>query len=181
MVKTTRSASNVPSQKGPPPLLSRDTQATPDKSVAGCQSERRSVGVLIARQGCGRSPRTAHKRLLEEETALQESATAAERTTDSAAAATHEEANWHDADGEAKRHREEARSAALVGTMNPRSGAGVAEAQAADGGAAMGCVSSPRLASKPSRSYLYAVQPYVRRQGTKCDLVQISFRNALAR
>ena len=89
---------------------------------------------------------------------MRELATAAERNTDSAAADTIEEATRHDADDEAKRHREEARSAARVGRTSQRSRAGGAEAQAADGGgAATGCMPSPRLTSKPSRSYPYAV------------------------
>jgi hypothetical protein len=50
-----------------------------------------------------------YKRLLEQEAAPRESATAAERNTNSAAAATLEEATWHDADDEAKRYHEEVR------------------------------------------------------------------------
>jgi hypothetical protein len=85
----------------PSPLPSRNTQATLENPPRDASVSDEMLGFLQQ----GKAATEAH----EQEAAPRESATAAERNTDSAAAATLEEATWHDAGGEAKRDREEAR------------------------------------------------------------------------
>lgn len=92
----------------PRALPSRDTQATPDNPPRDARVSDEVWECLQQGKAAAEAHEQEYKRLLEQEAALWESATAAERSTDSAAAATLEEATRHDADDEAKRHREEA-------------------------------------------------------------------------
>jgi len=94
----------------PRPLPSRDTRATPDNPPRDSRVSDEVWECLQQDKAAAGAHEKEYKRLLKQEAALRESATAAEWNTESAtAAATLEEATQHDADNEAKRRREEAR------------------------------------------------------------------------
>jgi hypothetical protein len=157
------------------PLPSRDTRATPNNPLRDARVSDEVWECLQQDKAAAEAHEQEHKRLPEHEAALRELATAAERKTDSATAATLEEATRYDADDEAKRHREEARLRHELERRAREAGAGGAEAQAADGGGAAPVhIPSLRLASKPSRSYPYEFN----RMCTQRGLVQISVRKS---
>jgi hypothetical protein len=111
VAQTTRSAQNISSQndRPPSPVPSRDTQETPDDPPRDAGVSDEAWERLQQDKAAAEVREQEYKRLLELEAVLQDLAAAAERKTESAAAAALQEAARDDTDNEAKRRYEEAR------------------------------------------------------------------------